>query len=161
VYHPLVPARILDTRDGTGGVPRTPLGPYASLDAQVAGLGGVPASGASAVVLNVTVADTTGSSYLTVWPAGQPSPGTSNLNWTPGRVVPNLVTVALGANGKVSIYNLRGSTDVIFDVGGWYGAPDPSSTAGLFNAVTPARLLDTRDGTGGRLGPLGQGATLN
>src|SRR5438105_9423976 len=46
--------RILDTRDGTGGVPSTPLGPNASLDAQVAGLGGVPASGASAVVLNVT-----------------------------------------------------------------------------------------------------------
>ena len=35
----------------------------------VGGLVGVPAI-ADAVVLNVTVTDTTGSSFLTVWPTG-------------------------------------------------------------------------------------------
>src|SRR5215469_14059940 len=38
-YHALTPARILDTRDGTGGVPAAPIGPSSSLSVQVAGRG--------------------------------------------------------------------------------------------------------------------------
>jgi hypothetical protein len=117
-YHALAPARILDTRDGTGGVPAAPLGPGAALTAQVAGRGGVPASGATAVVINVTVAGTTDPSYLTVYPAGVGRPLASNLNWIPRQVVPNLVEVALGSNGQVTVFNFQGSADVIFDVAG-------------------------------------------
>src|SRR5207237_22129 len=78
-YTPLTPARILDTRDGTGGF-SSPLGPGGSLDLTVTGVGGVPASGVTAVVLNVTVTDTSAPSFLTVWPTGQPRPLASNLN---------------------------------------------------------------------------------
>ena len=59
-YQALVPARILDTRNGTGGV-----GPGASLNVQVTGLGGVPSSAVSAVVVNVTVTNTTAAMYRT------------------------------------------------------------------------------------------------
>ncbi len=45
---------------------------------------------------------------------------TSDLNWTAGLTVPNLVVVKVGADGKIDIYNLAGSTDVIADVVGWY-----------------------------------------
>ncbi|HEX6475784.1 MAG TPA: hypothetical protein VF005_00795, partial [Acidimicrobiales bacterium] len=48
-YHPLTPARLADTRSGSGepDAGKT-LGPGQTLDVQVAGMGGVPASGASA-----------------------------------------------------------------------------------------------------------------
>ncbi len=152
-YHPLQPARILDTRDGTGGVPRAPIQGGGSLDVQVAGRGNVPAAGVLGVVVNVTVTNTSAGSYLTVFPTGVPQPVASNLNWGPGKTVPNLVEVALGTGGQVTAYNAVGSVDVIFDVAGYYSAPDQSpGPDGLFNPVIPARLLDTRP-----TAPLGPG----
>ena len=50
------------------------------------GLGGpsdVPAS-ATAVVMNVTVAESTDESFLTVYPTGTPRPRSSNLNFGRG-----------------------------------------------------------------------------
>jgi hypothetical protein len=85
----------------------------------VAGIGGVPAT-ASAVVANVTVTGTTAGSYLTVYPATSARPLASDLNWTPGKTVPNLVVAELGTNGALGIYNAQGSTDVIIDVAGWF-----------------------------------------
>ena len=156
-YQPLNPARILDSRDGTGGVPRRQVGPGVTISLAVPGRGGVPPSGADAVVLNVTVTNTTAPSYLTVYPEGSSRPGTSSLNWTAGVTVANLVTVPIGVNGTVSFFNGGGQTDVVVDVEGWYG-PSPSPTnAGLFNALPPARLLDTRSNGG----PVGQGQTRN
>jgi hypothetical protein len=158
-YKPLVPARILDTRDGTGGVAASPLGSGGTLNVQIAGRGGVPATGVAAVVLNATVTNTTDFGYLTVWPAGVTRPLASNLNWVPGQTVPNLVEVAVGSAGQVSLYNFQGSTDVVFDVAGYVSTPETSlGPDGLFNPLVPARLMDTRDGTGGS-GTLGAGAT--
>src|SRR5207245_4940158 len=122
----------------------------------VAGAGGVPKmtepSPPSAVVLNVTVADATAPSYLTVYPTGVARPLASNLNFVAGQVVPNLVEVALGSDGKVAAYNNSGNVDVVFDVAGWVStqgkAPAPD-TAGLYRPLVPARLLDTRSGVGG------------
>jgi len=120
----VTPARILDTRNGTGGF-STPLGQGQTIAATVAGLGGVPAMNAaippSAVVLNVTVTNTTAGSFLTVWPDGATRPNASDLNWVSGLTVPNLVVVKVGTGGKIDLYNPAGSTDVIIDVVGWYG----------------------------------------
>jgi hypothetical protein len=164
-YHTLTPARILDTRDGTGA-PRAPLGPggnlAAALTLQVTGRGGVPASGVTAVVMNVTVTNTNTpqSSFLTVWPTGEAQPNVSSLNWVSGQEVPNLVTVKVGTGGAVSFANAFGTTDVIADVVGWY---DDASAAGggWFNPLTPTRILDTRDGTGApSAAPVGPAGTL-
>src|SRR2546430_2575019 len=54
-YRSVTPARILDTRNGTGGVPVRRLNGGQTLDLQVTGSHGVPADGVGAVVLNVTV----------------------------------------------------------------------------------------------------------
>ena len=150
-YTPLTPARILDTRTGEGGF-GAPIGPGGSIDVQITGRGGVPATGVSAIAMNVTVTQPTGAGYLTVAPAGKPRPFTANLNFTPGQTVPNLVVVKLGAGGKVSVFNSSGSTHVIFDVAGWY-ADSGTGNAGRYTALVPARLLDTRGGQ--RLGPGG------
>jgi len=114
-YTSLTPARILDTRLATA------VGAGGTLVVTVAGQGGVPASGAQGVVLNVTVTDTTAASFLTVWPDGTGQPLASDLNWVTGQTVPNLVVVKLGSTGKVDVFNHAGSTDVVIDVVGWYG----------------------------------------
>ncbi|MEZ5142561.1 MAG: hypothetical protein R2726_08615 [Acidimicrobiales bacterium] len=93
----------------------------------VVGRGGVPASGVAAVVLNVTVTGPTAPSHLTVFPAGESPPSASNLNFSAGQTVPNLVIAKVGAGGQVSLRNNSGSVQVIADVAGWSPdqVPDP------------------------------------
>ena len=158
---PLAPNRILDTRTGLGGVPAARLGPGGLLSVTIAGHGGLPSSGLGAVVLNVTVTNTTSTGYVSVYPQEDPRPNASNLNWTAGQTVANLSQVALRESGQVSIYNAAGYTDVIFDVAGFV----PTTTAapgadGLYNPLVPARILDTRNGNGGVTGPVGAGQTI-
>lgn len=161
-YHPLSPTRILDTRDGTGVAAPGRIGPGGIISVQITGRGGVPTTGVSAVVLNVTVTNTTAGSYLTVWPARVSRPLASNLNWTAGKTVPNLVEVALGPGGQVSAYNAAGSTDVIFDVAGWVGVASNSQTKdGLYIPINPHRVLDTRNGTGVSGGAVGPGKVIS
>jgi hypothetical protein len=120
----VVPARILDTRTGLGGV-TAPIGPNSSIPVTVAGRGGVPPMSAitppSAAVLNVTITNAGAGSYLTAWPDGAPMPLASDLNYGPGLTLPNLVVVKLGSTGMIDLYNAYGSVDVIVDVVGWYG----------------------------------------
>jgi hypothetical protein len=75
----------------------------------------------TAVVLNVTVTNPSAASHLILFPDGAAQPTTSDLNFLPGQTIPNLVVVRLGSNGKLDIFNLSGTTDVIADVVGWYG----------------------------------------
>ena len=156
---PLTPARILDTRDGTGGGVR--LQPGASLDLQVSGRGGVPASGAQAAVLNTAVTGTTSSGHLTVYPTGEARPLASTVNFNAGDTVSNRVMAKLGAGGKITVFNSAGSSDVVVDVGGWYTDASVAGTAGVYTPLAPARILDTRDGTGGVVGPVAGGTTAD
>ena len=158
-YKPLVPARILDTRDGTGGY-FAPVGPNQSISVQVAGQGNVPAMNSatppSAVVLNVTVTNPTSAGYLTVYPTGVSRPTASNLNFVARQSVPNLVEVGIGPDGRVNIYNAFGNTNVVFDVQGWVTTQGTvTGTDGLFRPLVPTRILDTRFGTGGYSSPVG------
>ena len=122
LFHPLNPARVLDTRP-----PPNQVGPFTSpwpaatnRDVQIGGNGGVPAT-AAAALLNVTVTGGTAGSFLSVWPAGQPAPLVSSLNWVPGVTIPNSVTTKLNAAGAITIRNAEGTVDVIADTNGWYG----------------------------------------
>jgi hypothetical protein len=155
-FHPLPPARVLDTRPGSTVGLSGAFGPAQTRSLKVTGAGGVPAGNVSAVVLNVTVTGGTGPSHLTVWPGGEAKPTASNLNFGTGQTVANLVVAAVGTNGEVSLYNNSGNVHVIADVVGWY---DADGSGDRYSALTPARILDTRDGTGGN-GPAGLGAPL-
>ena len=156
-YNPLTPYRICDTRGGNpsnlSGLDLSQcegktLNAGGTLTIQVAGTnpsgqssGGVPSS-ATSVVLNVTVTNTTVPSYLTVYPTGGARPLSSSVNWNGGQTVPNLVTVALGTNGDVSLYNANGNADVVVDVEGWYDSTGASG--GPYVPLTPYRICDTR-----------------
>jgi hypothetical protein len=121
-FHPTVPARIQDSRPSGPqvGPYATPWGTATTRVVQAGSNAGVPGN-AHAVLLNVTVTNPTGASYLTVWPTGQSRPLASSLNWTPGLTIPNAATVRLGTVGRISVFNAAGSVDVIADVAGWYG----------------------------------------
>jgi len=164
-YVPVNPARILDTRNGTGtGGTVAAVGAGATLQVTVTGVGGVPATGVTAVVLNVAVAGATGpESYLTVWPAGAARPTASNLNFAAGPATSNAVIAQVGAGGKIAVYNYTGSTQVIADVAGWYAAPATPPAGSTYVGMSPNRLLDTRDGTGtgGAVAPVAAGATVD
>ncbi len=155
-FVPLNPARLLDTRDGTGGN-ISALSSQAMTELKVTGVGGVPATGATAVVLNVTVDAPATSGFIMAWPSGEGQPTVSNLNYVAGQTVPNLVTVKVGANGRVNLYNSEGYTHLVADVVGYYTAAT-TGCAGRFTAVTPKRLLDTRQGAGT---PVGAGQAIN
>jgi hypothetical protein len=148
-YTALPPKRILDTRASIGVPGAVPIGADTAIDVLVAGQGGVPASGVSAVVLNVTAADAGGAGFVTVWPAGQPRPLASTLNVTfVGQNIPNLVIVPLGTGGRISLYTQAGG-HLLADVAGWFGdASQPALFAGLFHPLDPVRILDTRSATG-------------
>ncbi|MCL4448967.1 MAG: IPT/TIG domain-containing protein, partial [Actinobacteria bacterium] len=106
---------------------------------------------ATAVVVNVTVADHTTGGYITVYPAGASMPTTSSLNFTPptstSGPLANLLQVTLGTGssaGEISIYNHWGSTDVAVDVMGYF-IPVTSSGQGSFVPLSsPSRICDTR-----------------
>jgi len=161
-YAPLEPSRILDTRYGVGSALR-PVPAGATIDLTVAGAGGVPLTGAGAVVLNLTATGASGpETYVTVFPSGTTRPLASNLNVVQGQSVPNLVVARLN-DGKVSLYNNAGTVDLIADVQGWYPAPDaPPAGRSTYYSVAPVRALDTRDGTGtgGVAGRMGAGGVL-
>jgi hypothetical protein len=155
-YIPVGPVRVLDTRNGTGA-PQEPVGPGAAISLQVTGVDGVPASGVTAVVLNVTATDPTASSYVTAYPDGTTRPTASNLNFTAGETVANLVTVPVGADGQVDFYNNAGSVNLVADLAGYY----TTSGGSAFDSIGPVRVLDTRDGTGGYSAPVGPGGTIS
>lgn len=137
--------RLLDTRRSGG-----PVGAGASVDVDVTGVGGVPAQGVAAVVLNVVGVDPTAPTHLTVWPGGTPQPPSSTLNTVAGATVANLAVVAPGAAGTVTVRNQSGTTHVVVDVVGW--VDDGAGEGGGFVPVSSQRLYDSRSAVDGDFG---------
>ena len=137
------PARVLDTRAGHATIDgqQQETGAVAAgsvTTVQITGRAGVP-SDATAVVLNTTITEPTAAGYATVYPCGTEPPTASNLNYTPGLTIPNLVIAKIGAGGDICIFS-QSPAHLIADVLGYF----PLMTS--FSALTPARLLDTRAG---------------
>jgi hypothetical protein len=146
-YHALAPARILDSRDGTGGLSGA-LSSHAARTFQVTGRGGVPAD-ATAVTGNLTVTQQTSAGFLYVGPNATDNPTSSTLNFPETDDRANAVTVAVGVGGTLSVTYAAPSygptAQVVFDVTGYFTA---SLSGAKYFPVGPARILDTRYGTG-------------
>ncbi|WP_078622195.1 PKD domain-containing protein [Streptomyces sp. NRRL S-244] len=152
-FVPHTPTRLLDTRSGVGAA-KAKVGAYSSVWMKVAGKGKVPA-GAAAVVLNVTVTNTTAGGHVSVYPAGKQRPESSNMNYVAGQTVPNQVIVPVGKDGYVELYNGGwNAVDLIADVTGYF---DRSANDG-YTSLNPVRFVDTREGLGAARGQVaGQG----
>jgi lysophospholipase L1-like esterase len=132
------PVRIVDTRSGQGA-PQGRLGAGQVLEVPVSGVANVPASGVTAVALNVTAVETAGWGFFTVWPCNSPMPpDASHVNFIrPGAVEPNSVLAPVDASGKVCIWTFA-DAHVLVDVNGWF-------TEG-YQGQAPRRFVDTRSG---------------
>ncbi|SDJ20602.1 hypothetical protein SAMN05192558_109370 [Actinokineospora alba] len=135
------PVRVLDTREGTGVV-----GPGKTIEVDFTGKVD-PA--ATAVTINLAGVDATQSTHVTAWPTGSAQPNAASLNLAPRVATPNHVTVALGSDRKISLFNNAGSAHLIVDLSGYYS---PSSTL-LFYPFAPVRSYDTRTNNDGLGGP--------
>jgi hypothetical protein len=129
-FTPITPYRSIDTRP-IPGLGKLPSGSFDDWDVWTDEFGTprIPQS-AAAVTFNLTATATQGvPGFLTIYPAGQPTPNVSTLNWvTVGADVANGGTVALGpspATGAGSVSVLCGgvpaaATHYIIDITGYY-----------------------------------------
>ncbi len=153
-YTPMYPERIFDTRYGIVAA-KGAISPGGSLTIPVGNivtaLSHVSVADISAIAVNVTVTEPTAGGYLTVSPgaaSGLPS-ATSNINFSRGQTIANLVTVPL-SGGDISVTNnSKGTVQVLGDLQGVYAGGGSG-----FKAVAPVRVLDTRNKTGVTSGPL-------
>ena len=158
LYQPLTnPARLVDTRCSQSSfretnstycstIPSqnsslTGFTPGETQNIQVSGLGSVPSTGVTAVVLNVTSTGTEKGGYFTLYPSGATRPTASNLNWIPGNAVANRVIVPV-ENGKVSLYSST-YAQAIVDVSGYFS---DATTGNYLVPISPVRICDTRPG---------------
>ncbi|WP_157849863.1 MULTISPECIES: hypothetical protein [Streptomyces] len=148
--------RILDTRVGNGA-PTGKIGPDGVVKLDIRKILGLT-SGATptAVVMNVTAVDATDESFVTAYPDGGALPTVSNLNVSPKhKVTTNRVTVQVGADGFVDLYNHVGTVHLVVDLQGFYTPKGANGYPGsTFTLGTPTRLLDTRTEIGGHPGKL-------
>jgi hypothetical protein len=136
-------SRIMDTRTGVGGSTGA-LGAGKTDVLPVDGAGDLPASGITAVSVNLTVTDTTEAGYLVVYPDGTAVPDTSNVNWQSATTKAANAIIPVGADGKIDVYNRSGDggvTNVVMDVTGYFTA---ATTGDVYVPTTPDRVLDTR-----------------
>ncbi|NOX30352.1 MAG: hypothetical protein GXP35_09945, partial [Actinobacteria bacterium] len=143
----VVPARVLETRIGQGfetvdgqfeGIGVRSAGSTTEL--VVAGRAGVPGD-ADAVWINLTAVEPSTAGYVTVYPCGESRPLASSLNVRPGKVTPNAVLAKVGEGGRICIYT-SAAVDMVADINGYVPQGATPKT------VSPARLLDTRNGPG-------------
>ncbi len=154
----VAPTILLDTRTATA-TPKARLGAGKFLDAQVTGKAGVPAVGASAVMLDLSAFSPTVVTGLTVYAPGT-LPGTQNLSVLPGTSRTNLVLVPVGASGKVRIENQHGTVDVKLDVVGWVSNGTIDVSADSANPESAELLVDTSTGVGAPKAKLAKGLDL-
>jgi hypothetical protein len=144
-YEPTAPVRLLDTRDGTGGVPATPVQAGGSVDVIVTGGARAVPDSATAVILTVTAVNATATTDIRVFPkpadAATPSPQVSNINLSARQIVPNLVIAKVGTGGAIRLTNSAGSVDLLADLAGWF---ETGPSGALFHVLAPQRVLDTR-----------------
>lgn len=139
-FDAVAPRRLVDTRDGTGGVAQ-PIGAGCTLRIDV-DVAAVPAD-AGAVALSVTALGSQ-PGFLTVFPCASGLPSTSNINTRSGGFpTPNLVVAIPDANRRVCISSLF-EADVIVDLTGWWTEDGDHH----LTTVAPVRAVDSREEPG-------------
>lgn len=117
-FYTLPPCRLLDTRTAANG---PALQPGTLRTFQVTGTCGVPAT-AKAVVVNLTVTQPAGGGYLTLSPAGPPSPTASSINFQPSQTRANNTVLLLGdGTGAIQVKTVStGTVQLVLDASGYF-----------------------------------------
>jgi hypothetical protein len=148
-FVPINPRRAVDTRPQQGGpVPagwvahRPAIGESVRVDVP-AGIG-VPATGVSALVVNVTATEAGGAGFLQAHPTGGALAQTSTVNYVAGQNAATHAIVPLGADGTISVFSSNTSHIVVDVVGYITDGTAQVSAAGRFVPLTPSRYYDSR-----------------
>jgi hypothetical protein len=150
VFYPLPPCRVMDTRLANGPLGGPILTGGASRTVPVLSSSCSLPAGAAAYSLNMTVVPPGTLNYLTAWPTGTEQPLVSTLNDDTGTVVANAAITPAGAGGSIDVFVTQ-QTHLIIDVNGYFA---PLGAGGLqFFALTPCRVVDTRNPNGPFGGP--------
>jgi PKD repeat protein len=155
-YHVVTPTRFLDTRGAGLGL----AGPFSANTPRTFEVTNRPdvtgadvPSNATAVTGNLTVVGQTGAGYVSLGPDAAALNATSTLNFPVGDVRANNVTVKLGDNGRLSAVYKAGAgrtVHLVFDITGYF---TEDGTGARYVAVDPARIMDSRPGGKGVVGP--------
>lgn len=157
-YQDVAESRIVDTRDGTGGVASVPVPANGSITFTVTGTDGIPVSGVTASMESVAALNPTATGYLSVYPADGSDPGNAALNFSAGDSQDNDLTAAMvsgvSATGRQTITNhSSGTVDVVVAVRGYYAAPvapqAPGSVSVSVSGTTATVTWDQPAGDGG------------
>ena len=120
VYHTVNPTRLVDTRNGIGGI----TGPLKSAEiyplsdiAQIT----TATTPTLAVMLTVTVPVDAGD--LVAYPDGTSNPGTSNLNWSANQTIANMALAPTATDNTVDLLNSSsGTIQLIVDCSGYFAS---------------------------------------
>ena len=149
---------VLDTRTGIGGVS----GPVAAntwYQVQVAGQAGVPTTGVSSVQVSVTVLTPAATGLVKVAANGTAVVPIAALTYTGGGgSISASSIVAVAADGKIQVL-AQTSVTLLVHIQGYYTAGNGAPTPGGYVPVNPARMVDTRIGTGLPQAKLATGST--
>jgi hypothetical protein len=138
-YWPVARVRALDSRISGA------LAAGTTTKVRVTGLGHVPATGVVAISVNLTVLTPAVPGSVSAFADGTYWSG-ATMSFRAGQTGQNLETVPVGANGLIDLRNnTTRSLTLIVDILG-YHTSDGSGLYGLYQPMTPTRLLDTRTG---------------
>jgi N-acetylneuraminic acid mutarotase len=119
-FYTVPPCRLIDTRT-TDGPALSPANPRLL---PVTTLCGIPTT-AKMVMANLTVVGATGGGYLQAWPADQPKPSTSVINFSAGQTRGNNAILALSSDGlgMLAVQPMvggGGTVHLVIDVYGYF-----------------------------------------
>jgi hypothetical protein len=157
-FHPLPPARILDTRSGLNDIDKAGIKTISRgqgadrsnvFDVQVLGQGGLPVDIGQvlAVAVNVAVVQPTTRGHARAFASGATETISALVNFAPGETVPNASVVSVGDNGKLSvrIVGSPGTAHVVIDVFGFFSKSSYPQRGARLLPVDPTRRYDSRD----------------
>ncbi|MEO7259981.1 MAG: hypothetical protein ABI047_01740 [Jatrophihabitantaceae bacterium] len=141
-YVPVNPARVVDTRNGTG-LPQAKLATGSTTVITVGGVANVPADASAVFVMLTAISTSTAAGYFSPYPTGTTRPPNVSLNYLANTATILGAAVDLGSGGKFNLWVGPAGTaiEVIVDVVGYYTATP--GTKGAFSPAS-ARVYDSR-----------------
>lgn len=147
-------------RGDNWGLPGNKLGANSSAAFGVNGHAGVPASGATAVALNITVQDQTAGGWVSIYPVLSLDPNVSALDYTAasGQTTSSQI-VSLNASGFLAFTN-HGSSPInaSITIRGYFTAEGDGPDGLNYTEIPPQAIVDTANTTAI---PAGQSLTFN
>lgn len=164
-YFPITPVKVLDTRDGTGGVAAAPLASGATATFLVGGVGQVPDGGVADAYVVINAISPQASGCLDDYDADLSDPGICTVSFRAGENFSVSDIVQVSDSGYVSVTNTStGATDVAVTVLGYYQNGDlrtNGDTAGdTYVPLRQSDIVDTRSGLGAPQAQIPAGGSL-